>query len=257
MSTFALITGAAHGMGAEYARQLARRGYDLLLVDIQTDVNTLAQELAAQYKVEVHPHVMNLGREQAADELYQLCRQNSWQVEVLINNAGVYHDADIMTDTVAFNRTILALHITTPAMLCRLFGEDMKQRRKGYILNMCSITADMPIQRLGTYGSTKAFLSAYSRSLHIEMKDYGVYVLAVHPGAVDTGLFTIPRWLTRIGLTLGVIITPRYLVKRALGALFVGRQSITVPWLWGHVTILLVKVLPTGVLRLIRKLKIF
>ena len=89
------------------------------------------------------------------------------------------------------------------------------------------------------------------------MKAYGVNVLAVHPGAVDTGLFSIPRWVTKAGLALGIIVTPQYLVKRALHALFAGRSSITVPWLWSKLLLVLIALLPTALLRLIRKMKIF
>lgn len=255
--SYALVTGAATGMGVEYARQLAKRGYNLILVDINPRVEQTAQQVQTQYNVFTRSIVMDLGTADAADTLYQQCRQENLPVEVLINNAGLYHDSDILDDSVEFNRTILTLHVLTPAMLCRLFGEDMRQQGKGYILNVSSITAHIFIQRLGTYGSTKAFLSAFTRSLHIEMKAYGVNVLAVHPGAVDTGLFSIPRWVTKAGLALGIIITPQYLVKRALHALFAGRSSITVPWLWSKLLLILIALIPTAILRLIRKMKIF
>ena len=256
-SSYALVTGAATGMGVEYARQLAKRGYNLILVDINPKVQQVAEEVSSRYSVQARTIIMNLSTEQAADELYQRCKQEGLPVEVLINNAGVYHDSDILDDSVEFNRTILTLHVLTPAMLCRLFGEDMRQRGKGYILNVSSITKRIAIQRLGTYGSTKAFLSAFTRSLHIEMKDYGVNVLAVHPGAVDTGLFSIPQWVTKAGLALGIIVTPRYLVRRALHALFAGCASVTVPWLWSKLLLLFIALLPTSLLRLIRKLKLF
>ena len=254
---FALITGAATGMGTEYARQLAAKGYNLILADINPAVQTVADTIAQQYGVTVHTQIMDLGTPDAAEELFQYCKTNNLTVEVLVNNAGVYHDRDILDDSLAFNTLILHLHVTTPALLCRLFAEEMKKRKKGYILNVSSITAHMPIQRLGTYASTKAFLSHFSRSLHIELKEYGIAVLSVHPGAVDTGLYSIPSWLTKIGLSLGVVVSPRYLVRRALRALFNGRAAITVPWLWSKVTILLVCLLPTGLLCLIRRLRLF
>lgn len=256
-TSYALVTGAATGMGAEYARRLAARGYNLLLVDINPAVEQVARNVAEQYGVQVRVRMADLGLPDSADDLYGFCHEEDILVEVLINNAGVYHDSDIVDDSVAFTRTILHLHVTTPALLCRLFGEDMRQRGKGYILNVSSITAHIAVQRLGTYGSTKAFLSAFTRSLHVEMKDYGVRVLAVHPGAVDTGLFTIPRWLTKAGLATGVIVTPGYLVRRALNALFAGRASVTVPWLWSKLLLLVVALVPTVVLRIIRKTKLF
>lgn len=254
---YALVTGAATGMGVEYARQLAERGYNLILVDINPKAEKVAKDVSAQYGVQARTVIMDLGTGHAADELYERCRKDNLTVEVLINNAGLYHDSDILDDTVDFNRTILNLHVVTPAMLCRLFGEDMRRRGRGYILNVSSITAHIAVQRLGTYGSTKAFLSAFSRSFHIEMKGYGVCVLAVHPGAVDTGLYSIPKWMTRAGLALGMVVTPRYLVRRALHALFAGRASVTVPWLWSKLLLLGVALIPTCLLRLIRKLNLF
>ena len=256
-TSYALVTGAATGMGAEYASRLARRGYNLLLVDINPAVEQVAGQTATQFGIQARTLLMDLGTPDAADRLYRFCHQENIPVEVLINNAGVYHDSDIIDDSLDFNRTILHLHVTTPALLCRLFGEDMKKQRKGYILNMSSITARIAGQRLGTYGSTKAFLSAFSRALHVELYGYGVRVLAVHPGAVDTGLFAIPRWLTRIGLALGIIVTPQYLVRRALRALFAGRASITVPWLWSKLLLIIIALIPTPLLRLIRRLHIF
>ena len=256
-TSYALVTGAATGMGVEYASQLAARGYNLLLVDINPAVEQVACQVAECFGFTAKTRLMDLGTLDAAEDLYNYCHQEDIPVEVLINNAGVYHDKDIVDDTVAFTRTILHLHVTTPAMLCRLFGEDMRRRGKGYILNVSSITKRIAVQRLGTYGSTKAFLSAFTRSLHIELKDYGVRVLAVHPGAVDTGLYSIPRWLTKAGLALGVIVTPRYLVQRALNALFAGRASVTVPWLWSKLLLLGVALIPTALLRLIRKTKLF
>ena len=244
-------------MGAEYAHQLAGRGYNLLLVDINPQVQNVAQLVSAQYQVQAQSLIMDLGTHDAADNLYLFCHEHNIPVEILINNAGLYHDSDIMDDTVDFNRTILNLHVVTPAMLCRLFGEDMRRRGRGYILNVSSITAHIAVQRLGTYGSTKAFLSAFSRSFHIEMKGYGVHVTAVHPGAVDTGLYSIPKWMTRAGLALGMVVTPRYLVRRALGALFAGRAAVTVPWLWSKLLLLGVALIPTCLLRLIRKLNLF
>ena len=176
------------------------------------------------------------------------------EIEVLVNNAGVYHDRDILDDSEAFTSLILNLHMYTPAMLCYLFGQDMRKRGKGYILNVCSVTSKIVAQRLGTYASTKSFLAAFTRSLHIELKPYGVYVTNVSPGAVDTGLYNIKPIYTKIGKCLGIIASPEMLSKRALRALFHGRSKVTVPAVFWHLLTFIIQLIPTCVLRLIRRL---
>ena len=254
---YALITGASSGCGFEYARIMAQKGYKLLIVSNEEAIHDKANLIRKEYGVEVIALVQNLGTQTAAKELYDYCKQANIEVEVLINNAGVYHDRDFLDDSEAFNQLIFNLHMHTPAMLMYYFGQEMVQRGKGYILNMCSITADIAVQRLSTYGATKAFLQNFTRSLHIELKGKGVYVTNVTPGAINTGLYNIRPWLTKMGLVLGYIVEPDYLARRAVKAMFRGRAKVTVPALWNHILLFFVALIPTCLLRLIRKLGIF
>ena len=256
---FALVTGASSGIGLEFAKQLAKRGYNLLIVSNEEVIKKRAEEIKGSKDerisgLEVIPLVMDLGQQSSARELYEYTRAQEIEVEVLVNNAGVYHDKDILDDSEAFTSLIMNLHMYTPAMLCYLFGQEMRERRHGYILNVCSVTSKMAAQRLGTYGSTKAFLSHFTRSLHIELKPYGVYVTDVSPGAVDTGLFSIPQWVTKAGKALGIIASPEMLVRRALRALFHGRSKTTIPTIFWQVLCFIILLIPTWMLRLIRRL---
>ena len=202
--------------------------------------------------------VRNLGVQDAAKDLHNYCTDNDIEIEVLINNAGVYHDRDFMDDSEAFNMLIMNLHMITPAMLIYYFGQDMARRGKGYVLNMCSVTADIAVQRLGSYGSTKAFLRNFSRSLYVEMKDKGVIITDMTPGAINTGLYNIKPWATKIGLLLGYIVQPNYLARRGVNAMFRGRAKVSVPFVWNYLLIwLVVLFVPTCLLRLIRKMGLF
>ncbi len=256
---FALVTGASSGIGLEFAKQLAKRGYNLLIVSNEEVIKKRAEEIKGSKDerisgLEVIPLVMDLGQQSSARELYEYTRAQEIEVEVLVNNAGVYHDKDILDDSEAFTSLIMNLHMYTPAMLCYLFGQEMRERRHGYILNVCSVTSKIVAQRLGTYASTKCFLSAFTRSLHIELKPYGVYVTDVSPGAVDTGLFSIPQWVTKAGKALGIIASPEMLVRRALRALFHGRSKTTIPTVFWQVLCFIILLIPTWMLRLIRRL---
>jgi len=261
---FALVTGASSGMGLEFARQLAKKGYNLLIVSNVSDIFNAAEELKNERvkelksegvkELEIIPLQMDLGKQSSARELYDYAHAHEIEVEVLVNNAGVYHDKDILDDSEGFTSLIMNLHMYTPAMLCYLFGQEMRERRHGYILNVCSVTSKIVAQRLGTYASTKCFLSAFTRSLHIELKPYGVYVTDVSPGAVDTGLFSIPQWVTKAGKALGIIASPEMLVRRALRALFHGRSKTTIPTVFWQVLSFIILLIPTWMLRLIRRL---
>ena len=254
---YALITGASSGCGYEYARLLAKKGYNLLIVSNEEAIHDKAQVLREDYPVKVRSLVMDLGRQEAAKELYTYCAEQALEVEVLVNNAGVYHDRDFLNDSEGFNQLIINLHMFTPAMLIYYFGQDMAKRQKGYVLNMCSITANIAVQRLSTYGATKAFLQNFSRSVYIELKDKGVIVTNVTPGAINTGLYNIRPWLAKMGLVLGYIVQPNYLAKRGLNAMFRGRSKVSVPCVWNYVLLFFVALIPTCLLRLIRRLKIF
>lgn len=255
---YALITGASSGCGYEYARILAQKGYNLLIVSNEDAIHDKANILRGDYPVNIISLVRNLGVQDAAKELYEYCTDNHLEVEVLINNAGVYHDRDFMDDSEAFNMLIMNLHMITPAMLIYYFGQEMAKRGKGYVLNMCSVTADIAVQRLGSYGSTKAFLRNFSRSLYVEMKDKGVVITDMTPGAINTGLYNLKPWATKIGLLLGYIVQPDYLVRRGVNAMFRGRAKVSVPFVWNYLLIILVTLfVPTCLLRLIRKTGLF
>ena len=251
---FAIVTGASSGMGVEFARQLAQRGYNLLIVSNEERIHEVAKELTDMGEgLQVIGLVMDLGKQSSARELYEYAHAHEIEVEVLVNNAGVYHDRDILDDSEGFTSLIINLHMYTPAMLCYLFGQDMKARRKGYILNVCSVTDKMAAQRLGTYGGTKAFLSHFTRALHIELRQYGVHVTNVSPGAVDTGLYNIKPAFTKLGKCLGIIVSPQTLARRGLRAMFRGRAKTTVPTVFWRALTFLITLIPTWQLRLIRR----
>ena len=255
-NTYAIVTGASSGIGYAFSEQLAKRGYNLLIVSNVPEIHEAAEQLqtVSGEQLSVIGLQMDLGQQSSARELYNYAHEKGLEVEVLVNNAGVYHDKDILDDSEGFTSLIMNLHMYTPAMLCYLFGQDMKARRKGYILNVCSVTSKMAAQRLGTYGGTKAFLSHFTRALHIELRKYGVHVTDVSPGAVDTGLYSIRPIFTKMGKCLGIIVSPQTLVRRALRALFRGRAKTTIPTVFWRVLCFLILLAPTCLLRLIRKL---
>ncbi len=238
-----LVTGASSGIGLQYATQLARDYHtDLLLVSNQEDeLRKVAEDLEAQYKVRAIPHYADLSKQDAAEDLYDYCHANNLVVDILINDAGVFFFNPYCETSMKRISLMLNLHMVTVSKLCRLFGEDMiarqltneeqaqticgKPRRKGYILNMSSMSAWMAMPGIQTYNATKAFIYNFSKSLWYELKPKGVNITVMTPGAVDTALFGLAPNLRRLAVNLRVSIPPEKLVKRALRSMFRGKKA--------------------------------
>ena len=239
----ALVTGASSGIGLEYAKQLARDYHtDLLLVSNQEEEQIrVANQLATTYGVKAYPLYADLSRQDAAEQLYQYCQDNHLVVDILVNNAGVFFFNPYCETSMKRIELMLNLHMITVAKLCRLFGEDMihreltaeekaeklcgKSRKKGYILNMSSMSAWMAMPGIQSYNATKAFIHNFSKSLWYELKPQGVNITVMTPGAVDTALFGLAPHLRRLAVNLTVSIPPEKLVKRALRKMFRGKKA--------------------------------
>ena len=241
----ALVTGASSGIGLEYAKQLARDYHtDLLLVSNQEEEQKqVAADIAATYGVKTIALYADLSKQDAAEQLHQYCLDNNLVVDILINNAGVFFFNPYCETSMKRIDLMLNLHMITVAKLTRLFGEDMinrqltaeeqaqkicrKPRRKGYILNMSSMSAWMAMPGIQTYNATKAFIYNFSKSLWYEFKPKGVNITVMAPGAVDTALFGLAPHLRRLAVNLTVSIPPEKLVKRALRKMFRGKKADT------------------------------
>ena len=212
-----LVTGGSSGMGLEYARQLAEIGCNLLLVSNQEEeLQRVADELIRDKVIQVVPHYQNLATETAAEELLAFCQTENLQIDILINNAGMFFFEELTTENEAKALTMMRLHVFTPTRLCVLFGEEMKKRGYGYIINMSSMAAKLPCPGITIYSATKAYLKSFSKSLFFEMRPHGVVVTTVCPAAIATPLYKLKPSLLKLGVKMGLIGTPQWLVRRAL-----------------------------------------
>ena len=233
----ALVTGASSGIGLEYAKQLARDYHtDLLLVSNQKEEQErVADELAAQYGVKTIALYADLSQQNAAEELYQYCVDNQLVVDILVNNAGVFFFNPYCETSMRRIELMLNLHMITVAKLTRLFEDQVlncvlqkicrKNRKKGYILNMSSMSAWMAMPGIQTYNATKAFIYNFSKSIWYELYPKGVNITVMTPGAVDTALFGLAPNLRKLAVALTVSIPPEKLVKRALRKMFRGKKA--------------------------------
>jgi len=256
---YALITGGSSGLGAAFAEHLSNQGYHILIVSYDEKANQcVAQKISKKHSaLSVDFLTLDLSLENAAEQVYMHCSEKQLEVEILINNAGMFFFELLDKIPLEKIQAMLQLHIHTPTKLCALFAKDMKERGKGYILNTSSFTAWMSYPALNLYANSKLYLKNFSRSLALELNSFGVKVMALCPGAIDTTLYRLSEKQRKLGRKWGVIIAPELLAKRAVKALFKGKVCY-VPGFINKLVLLFVKITPFWVINLVKmKLDVF
>ena len=238
---YALVTGASSGLGRQISELFVQKGYFLIAVSNQpADLDGLKNDLEEAYDCEVHTVNLDLSEETASWSLYRYCEEKGLRVEVLVNNAGmlVYGQAASVSHETA--RTILQLHVNTPALLCHLFSDDMIRQGRGFILNVSSISAVMPYPTISFYGPTKTFLRHFTRALRTELKPRGIHVTCLLPGAMDTSLLNAYQIDRRKAIRWRIVGLPEEVARSGIRALFKNRPEC-IP---GFLNKLLVRFLP-------------
>lgn len=254
-SAWALVTGAGSGIGRCYALRLAALGYNLVLAGNRPEpLETVRREVeTSSPETRIRTVSIDLARIGAAEELHDFTRREGIEIDVLINNAGIFSFCDLLRTPAERIERIILLHDLTNTEMCRLYAADMVRRGcRGHILNMSSYSLWMPFPGLSLYSASKAYLRAFSVAFAKEVREHGIRVTAVCPAGVATDLYGLtPRW-QRIGLRLGVLISADSCARRGLRALWRGRRTIVPDW-WNRIWIPLCKLLPMWVIRPLRR----
>jgi len=191
----ALVTGASAGIGAEFARQLAARGCDLVLTARREDrLQLLAADLRARHGVDVQVIVDDLADPAAPARIVATATRDDRIIDVLINNAGYgvpgrYDKVDWST-----HAQFMQVLVTAPLQLCHLLLPAMRQRGCGRIVNVASLAGLVPATPGNTlYGPAKAFLMRVSQALAMENCAHGIHVCALCPGFTYSEFHDVSR----------------------------------------------------------------
>jgi short-subunit dehydrogenase len=225
---YALITGASRGIGEAFARHIAARGQNLILVARSGDrLRALAEELTAQFPVQVHVVAMDLAQLNAAESLFAETERRGLIVDLLVNNAGfarVGCFAEIPLDVQA---SMARLNVNTLMELTRLYLPAMCERRRGGVINVASNAAFQPVPYMAVYAASKAFVLHFSEAVAEEVAADGVTVMALCPGLTATDFWHVAgKWQDR----LAFMATPDRVVMAALRA-FDHRRASFIPGL--------------------------
>ena len=179
----AVVTGASKGIGAEIARELSRRGHELVLVARSTaQLESLAEELDTT----AHVITADLSDPEARAGLLGDIESRGLTPQVLVNNAGFSTMGPVHKSDPEVERSMLELDVVALADLCARFLPGMVSRRSGAVLNVASTAAFQPLPGQAGYGAAKAFVLSYTRSIAAELKGHGVTATVLCPGPVET-----------------------------------------------------------------------
>ncbi|MBN1947130.1 MAG: SDR family oxidoreductase [Bradymonadales bacterium] len=183
----ALVTGASSGIGAELARDLARRGADLVVVARRKDrLKTLAEEITQQHGVDVRVEVADLNRPDSAQILFDRTEGQGLAVDILINNAGLGVYEDFLDIPWEQHANVLQVNAVTLTHLTHLFVKPMVQRGRGWVMNIGSIGAYSPTPSFAVYTATKTYVRNFTEALDHELKGTGVRAMVLSPGGTYT-----------------------------------------------------------------------
>jgi len=229
MEKWAIVTGASSGIGKDIANELAQRGYCLLLVARNiTALKSLAETLSATYRVTAQPIELDLAREEAAATLIQLVAAKGITAEVLVNNAGVGCFGPFVEQEPQRLEKLLLLNVNTLTMLTRHFAGQMVKTGRGYILQVASTAAFLPMTQYALYAATKSFVFSLSFALNAECRGRGVTITTLCPGPTHTNFFEKASHKALPQSFLSLMMKSDEVAKIAVTALF-AQKALVIP----------------------------
>lgn len=223
-----LITGASSGIGAAFARKLAARGRNVLLVARSEDkLITMCNELGRVSGVRAHYFALDLLQPDAPAQLFEETQRRELVIDMLVNNAGFGSMGDFVQLDLARELQIIDLNVKALVELTHRFLKPMRERKQGTIINVASTAAFQAVPYMTTYAATKAFVLSFSEALWEENREHGVHVMALCPGVTETNFFVASK-MDRPPMR--TIQTPEEVVDVALRGLAQRKPGVISGW---------------------------
>ena len=185
-----LITGASTGIGAAFARKLAARGRNVLLVARSEDkLIALCNELGRLTSIRAQYVALDLREPDAGAQLLEETKKRELEIEMLINNAGFGSMGEFVKLDLERELEMIQLNIRAVVDLTHRFLGPMRERKRGTIINVASTAAFQAVPYMATYAATKAFVLSFSEAIAEENRSHGIHVMALCPGVTETNFF--------------------------------------------------------------------
>lgn len=188
MTNTALITGATGGLGKEFVKLFAEAGNNVILVGRNPKkLATVKDNTEKNYHVQAATIAVDFSEINAAEQIYAQVQQLGLSVDYLVNNAGLGGQGAFIDRTMEQDESMMRVNMLVPTKLMKLFIPDFVKRGSGRVLNVSSSAALIPGPLQAEYYATKAYVTSLSNAIAYEVKDAGVTVTTLMPGAIDTG----------------------------------------------------------------------
>ncbi|MGV1035047.1 MAG: SDR family NAD(P)-dependent oxidoreductase [Microbacteriaceae bacterium] len=242
----ALVTGASQGIGLEFCRALARRGFDLVLVARrEAELQLVAAGLRERYGVECHVIPADLAMPDAAEALVQRLDAEGLQIDFLVNNAGLLFNGFFDELDLAPQEQLLAVNIVALTALTHRLLAPMVQRGHGTILNLASTAAWMALPNQNVYAASKAFVLSFTLGLADEQRARrsGVQVTALCPSFTNTRMLDNPEQGARLAVPKLMVLEPARVAEAGVRGALAG-SSLVIPGWSNRLSMGLLQLLP-------------
>ena len=243
--SYALVTGASKGIGKAIAEELARRGFDILLVARSGDLlEANAGEIRMKFKVRCNCLVADLADPNCVQVIIDWCSENNYPVSVLVNNAGFGISGPFENGRWQDQQDMIRVNMLSPVLLCKAFIPLLRQQEKAYILNVGSTTAYHAVPLMSLYAASKVFMLRFSRGLHEELRKTSISVTCVCPGTTDTD-FPYRAQVNAKAIATGknFSMTPHAVARVAVRGMLRHKKELVPGWI-NKLTVFLVWLLP-------------
>ena len=249
----AIVTGGSSGIGFEFSRILAGKGWDVLMVSNDSaQLKNATETLANEFNTGIYAMCLDLSTPDAANTVGAWLTDNDFKPYLLVNNAGIFDFESLENLTEERIRTYVNLHILTTTLLSRQISNMMAENDiEGYILNMSSMSCWMPMPGIALYSATKAYIRVMSRAQQVELADKGISVTVACPGGIATSLFGLSPKLLKLGVRLGVLSAPDKFAEKALKKTF-RRKHQYINGLMNRIAIVIIGMTPFRVRRMLK-----
>jgi len=217
-SAWAVVTGASDGIGRVFALELAKRGFNIMLISrTLSKIQAVAEEIETKYKVKTKGIAVDFASQDKSfyKEIDDVVSRTG-PIGILVNNVGINYafPAKLLDQTQQMDNQIVDVNINSLNTMTRLVLPEMLKNKAGGIINLSSFAGRVPSPMLATYSGTKAYIDFFSNSLAAEYADQGICVMSIAPGLVTSNMSQIKKPKLIAG-----IVSPEPVVRSALNNL--------------------------------------
>ncbi|MFC1513706.1 SDR family NAD(P)-dependent oxidoreductase [candidate division KSB1 bacterium] len=236
---WALVTGASSGIGAEFCRQLAEKGLNIIMTARRKDrMEELADEIRKNYDVNIKIIPADLSKDGFLDSL--LPEINSREIGLLINNAGFGNTGTFLDNNIEKELDLVNVNCKAPILLTHMIGKRMRERKKGGIVVVSSVLGFISAPFFANYTASKAFDLHFGEALHYELKNYGVFVQTLCPGLTATEFSSVSGQGEQGGMTANKVVC------RSISKF--GKKTIVIAGMKNRIAVCLFRMFPRRIL---------